>query len=372
MTELRDGDYLYFPEILNVEENTQLRIDAVCEKTAKILILEDSLEGKVLGSCILKKSADGKNYWNICSLQCSAGKKSLYFKIMGEAQIRGFSFDNGKKRCTAQPVFSKRGRGASLEVNKTGANHRVLTNLELRGAGMDVYVDGGTGGRGRLTVNYWCEKANARMYLYINGEKQRELEFSVTGDSEASMLVQKSVDVNVDAGLNKIGLWTEEYQEGKMKISHLTLETEKSCCKVYSVAEGKIFPEGNGCWDGLPQWETEPQTYSGRIVKYLGKVGHGVEISQVDGGKGGAFDMEIYYCCGEKSGSLYELHINEKFCATVLFSYTGGYLPDNMKNYRVSVVLEKGRHNKILLKKIEKDDNGIFIDTFSLIPAIMS
>lgn len=366
--ELKDGEYLFFPEILNVEENTRFQMDAVCRTNAEVLILEGSMDGQLLGVCKLLGNPDEKAGRYECRLNCAAGKKSLYLKIRGEAQISGFSFDNGKKRYTAQPLFSRRGRGASLVTDKNAGNHRILKNLELCGAGMEVYMDGGVGGKGRLTVDYCCEKAESDMCLYINGQKQGRIEFATGKENISYGTLQKTVDVKVRAGLNKIGLWTEEYQKGKTGIAHITLETEKSCCKVYPAAGGKIYPEGNGCWDGLPQWETEPQAFSGRIVKYLGTPGYGIVISDVDGGEGGVFGLEVHYCCGEAGGSAYELLVNNKSFGTLIFRNTGGYQPEDMRNFHTKIILNKGKVNKISLQKTGNSDRGIFVDAFAIVP----
>lgn len=380
--ELRDGEYAYFPEILNVETNTRMQIYASCRDGAQLLVFEkdpehfrktgaaadDGSSGSLLGSCTLDGNPDGGELVYECCLNCTAGKKSLLLKIRGEARISGFSFDNGKKRFTAQTVLSGRGRGASLWKDANAGNHRVLKNLELRGAGFEALMDGGAGGRGRLIVDYCCEKAEAGMELYINGEKQQTLIFPVTGSCISKDAVQQAVEVQVRPGLNRIGLWTKDFQEGKAGIAHITLETEKSCCRVYPAAGGKLIPEGNGCWDGLPQWETEPQAYSGRIVKYLGKPGYAVALSGVDGGEGGCFGLDIHYCCSEPDGSEYEVMVDGISCGKYTFPCTDGCLPEQMKNFRMDVILEKGKTNEIILKKTGNSDSGIRVDAFAVVP----
>ncbi len=378
VTELRDGEYLYFPEILNLEENTRMQICAAGKAHARMWIYEDSPEGKLLGNCDLEGGAEmagmhekhlsGKEGIYECTLSCEVGKKALYLLMEGEAELSWFSFDNGKKRCTAQPLFSRRGRGASLSWNVNGANHLILRNLELRGAGLEVYADGGQGKDAELIIDYCCPKADAATVLYINGTEQQSIAFPETEAGFGKLVHQKRVKTMLKPGLNKIGLWTREYQKGKLEIAHLTVETEKSCCKVYPAANGTLFPAGNGCWDGLPQWETEPLAVSGRIVKYLGKPEYGVAIPHVDGGVGGAYGLEIHYCCGEQEGSEYELLVNGKSCSRLHFPFTGGFGMEQMQNLYTEIVLEKGRNNTIQLEKVGDCDQGIFVDAFAVIP----
>lgn len=365
---LQDGEYLYFPEILNLEENTKMQIAAACKEEAEVIVREDSPEGEILGRCVLQGTPDQEISFSECRLCCSAGKKSLYLSVRGEAEIDWFSFDNGKKRCTAQPAFSKRGRGACLFPEKNAGNHLGLKNLELRGAGMEVYMDGGKGGTAYLTASYRCAEGNAESCLYVNGEERGCIAFSGAEKGESGELRQGRVPVKVRAGLNRIGLWTKEYQSGKPVLLYLTLETEKTCCKVYPAAGGVLFPAGNGCWDGLPQWETETSAYSGRIVKYLDKLGYGVKIGNVDGGDGGTFGLEIHYRCAEREGCGYELLVNGASQGTFYFPYTGESMED-MENLYAEITLKPGTANELCLKKAQ-GSGGISLDAFAVVPAV--
>lgn len=368
LVELKDGEYLYFPEIVNVEENTGFKAGAVVKEDAELLIYEDSPDGNLLGKCTLTPSSQGEVSTYECKLSCRAGKKSLYFQMKGEAELAFFAFDNGKKRYTAQPLFSQRRGGSCLSRDRNAGNHLVLKNLEIRGAGMDVYADGGKGGKGILAIDYCCVGGAAHIFLYINDEEQKRIEFPETKPGIPKEVNRLRMEVEVRPGLNKIGLWTGEYQKGKLQIAHLTLETEKSCCRVYPAAGGKPIPEGNGCWDGLPQWETEPRAFSGRIVKYLDKPGYALFLSKVDGGEGGRFGLEIHYCCMEHKGSEYELLVNGNSCACLRFVYTGGLWMEQMRKLGTEIVLEKGRNNTLCLRKTGIADKGIFVDAFSVVP----
>lgn len=367
--ELKDQEYLYFPEIVNVQENTGFQAAAAVKEPAELLIYEDSPEGTLLGKCVLTPSAQGEMAIYGCQLSCKAGKKSLFLQMKGAAELLWFAFDNGRKRYTAQPVFSQRRGGSCLSRDKNAGNHTVLNNLQIRGAGMDVYADGGKGGKAVVTIDYCCMEGPAAASLQINGKEIQMAEFPETEPGIPKASNQLSVEAQVSAGLNKIGLWTKAYQKGKLQIAHLTVETEKSCCKVYPAAGGKLIPEGNGCWNGLPQWETEPRAFSGRIVKYLGKPGYAVALSEIDGGEGGRFGLEIHYCCMEADGSEYELLINGKVSSKLHFAYAGGLRMEQMQTLRTEIVLEKGNANTLCLRKTGSADNGIWVDAFAVVPA---
>ena len=365
---LLDGEHLYFPEILNLEENTKMQIAASSREEAEITVREDSPDGRVLGRCVILGRPDQEISLFECRLSCSAGKKSLYLSVRGEVEIGWFSFDNGKKRCTAQPALSKRGRGACLFPDKNAGNHLGLKNLELRGAGLEVCMDGGKGGAAYLTVSYRCTEGQAESFLCVNGGESGRIAFSETEKDGSGEPKQVRIPVKARAGLNRIGLWTKEYQAAKPELFYLTLETEKTCCRVYPAAGGTLFPAGNGCWDGLPQWETEPSAYSGRIVKYLDKPGYGVKIDRVDGGSGGIFGLEIHYRCKEREGSDYELLVNGASLGICRFPYTGESMVD-MENLYAEIALKPGAVNELCLKKAE-GSGEICLDAFAVVPAI--
>lgn len=387
--QLANGGLLYFPGISNVEEDTCLTVAARSRETAELLIYEGSPEGKLLGRCVLEAEGspgaggDGdpddseqikagimgqpeKAYH--CRLSCPAGKKNLCFKLQGEAELSWFAFDNGRKRYTMEPVFSTRGRGAVLIHDSQASCHQLLSNMELRGASMEVLGDGGAGGDGTLIVDYACAEKKVALMVHVNGEPQGTLEFPVTGALKIrEAACQSSIPVRVRPGLNRIRLSSESFQEGRLGIDHVTLVTRESHCAVYPAANGRILPEGNGCWDNQPQWETEPAAFSGRLVKYLEKPGDSVILSEVDGGPGGEHLLEIHYCRGEDGDSRFELLVNGERKELSMES-TGGFSVSAMKSLRVSIHLKSGKTNELCLRKTGEQDRGIYVDAFGVIP----
>lgn len=361
-TALAKDEYLYFPNIANVEENTEIRFKAFSHKDAVISICENSLDGPVLGTCRIGE--DVNVYQG--QLTCMAGKKSLYFVASDEVEIQWFAFSDKKRRYTLEPVFSTVGRGASLAYDKDASNHQVLQNMELRGAFMEALADGGNGGAGVLKIPYYCTGETTKLDVYVNEELQGTMEFPVTpctclGENPHV----KTMEITLKPGLNRIRVASDEYQMGRLTIDHLLIESAASHCGVYSAANGVLEPRGNGCWDGFPQRETDIAAFSGRVVKYLEKPGDEVRIESVAGDKGGVYTLDIHYCRGEEGSSSYQLLVNDTVCKTIAFEYTGGFSTKNMVMYSAKIELQEG-NNTIALRKTGEKDKGIFVDAFSI------
>lgn len=360
---LLQGEYLYFPNIANIEENAVLKICASGAENAVIIIREDSLDGKSLGQCSI---GEEKGIYEV-ALQCSHGKKSLYFVVEGSAEISWFSFQSNKKRYTLEPMVSRVGRGASLTYDVDASNHQVLQNMELRGAGMEGLADGGAGGEGILKVPYYCTGSDVQLNVFVNGEPQGKLDFPVTGQRCLGKTPKVSkMKVQLSPGLNKIRVASEDgYQMGRLAIDHITVESKFSNCGVCAAANALVEPMGNGCWDGFPQRESDPHAFSGRMVKHLGKPGDSITFEKVDGGEGGIYVFDIHYCRGEAGGSVYEILVNDVNCGEVEFGETGGFSAEYMKSLKVEIMLETGEENKICLRKTGEVDQGIYVDACS-------
>lgn len=90
-------------------------------------------------------------------------------------------------------------------------------------------------------------------------------------------------------------------------------------------------------------------------------------LHDADGGEGGEYLLEIRYCRGEEGSSSYEVQVNEKTPVPAVFPETGAFSANNMEVLRVPVILEAGRTNKIVLRKTEKKDRGIFVDALTVL-----
>lgn len=369
---LDSDEMLYFPNIANVEQNTKMQFcgsSLTPGKTALIEVRENGAGGKILGICEVG-SADFSSETGIysCELTCGWGTKSLCLRAKNPVLLDWFSFDNGKKRSTAEPVYSYVGRGAARIFDPDASCHRALGNMELKGASLQGYLDGGAGGSGEIVVPYFCRDDAVELQLYINDVYQRTIEFPVNNrESLGENPSQIRVPVEVKPGVNKVCVQSERYQYGRLAIDHITLEMEKTGCQVYAAANGSLTPAGNGCWDGLPQRENDYFAFSGRVVKYLGKPGYAVTISGVEGGAGGTFGLEIRYSRGEEGTSCYKVEVNGEIQTQIQFESTGDFSMRNAKLLRVPVSLAVGTENVICLRKTGSEDKGIFVDSFAVV-----
>lgn len=363
---LEKGDYVCFPNIANVEEDSLISVcaSAVEEDQSKrgLLVLDDSLGTEILGR--IRIGGQKRIYQG--ELHCSHGQKSLCLMAEKSMELCWFSLGEQKRRSTLLPALSIVGRGASLTEDRNGANHQVLQNMELRGAFLEGLADGGDGGEGLLRIPYFCTGEETGLKVYVNGSFQGEARFPVTARRElTSSPKERRVPVILRKGLNRIRLASEEYQAGQLAIAQVTVEAEDSVSRVYAAANGSLNPAGNGCWDGLPQRETEIGAYGGRLVKYLGKPKDQVILEEVDGGEGGRFLLEIHYCRGEQGSSSYRLLVNGKDQGQLKFPYTGGFSVYEMEDLCGEVSLQPGK-NQVVLEKEGIQDEGIYVDAFAL------
>lgn len=371
--ELHTGEYLVFPNITNIEENTKIQLRGCAlapEKTVEIEIREENLQGRLLGICEIGRE-DTVEEMEIYegTLSCERGMKSLCFCARGEALIDWFSFDNGKNRSTAEPVYSFAGRGAARVYDPEAGCLRALGNMELKGASLEGLLDGGAGGTGELVIPYYCKDMTGELELYINDSYVKKLEFPENGRTSLGKNPSEiRVPVKVKPGVNRICIQSGKYQYGRLGADHLTLEMPKSSCRTYAAANGKIFPSGNGSWDGLPQRENDYFAFGGRVVKYLEKPGYAVSVEHVDGGTGGRFVLEIRYSRGEEGASAYELEANGTVQKCLAFEGTGSFSMREAKIFRTDVELLPGEDNIICLRKTGGEDKGIFVDSFAIVP----
>lgn len=365
---LRAGEMISFPNVANIEKDTSIQFfgkSLMPEKAAEIEIREEN--GMLLGICRIEKGEELKVHQS--HLLCGWGTKSLCFCAKGDVLIDWFSFDNGKNRSTAESVYSHVGRGAARIYDKNASCHRALGNMELKGASLSGFLDGAAGGQGELVIPYYCKNMTGELELYINDAYVKKLEF--LANERTSLGENPSeirVPVEVKPGVNKICIQSGKYQYGRLGVDHLTLEMEKGSCCTYAAANGRIFPEGNGCWDGLPQRENDYFAFGGRVVKYLGKPGYSLTVTDADGGEGGSFGLEIRYSRGEGGTSRYELEVNGQVQKNLEFESTGSFSMREARILQTTVRLMPGQNNVICLRKIDGEDRGIFVDSFAVVP----
>lgn len=373
VTELRDGESIGFPNIHNVEKNAVINFFCACEGTAVLTVREKDENGRVLGKCKVTPSRnyDPKCKYSIfqkiqCRLENEPGSLSLNFKISGtkSVYIEAFSFESEKAYSVAEPSHSLVGRGAVID--RCGKSQRgiVLKNLNLKNTFLEAAADGGSGGRGELEIWYLSKGGLAELVLDVNNNEWGTVHFKDTNGKIGIL----TVPVTLKAGVNRIRLKCGKYQKLSFAVDHLAVTRKKESAYTYSTAEGQMIPRGNGCWEGTPQRECDPQAFSGRAVKYLEHTGHGFELKGIDGGSGGTAVLLFHYACSRGENSRFKLQVNGSECQHILeFQCTGSAKLRYGSEVRVCVDLNPGENNSLRLIRISGKGDEIF-DAVTVIP----
>lgn len=364
LTVLYNEEYLYFPDISNIEADSRIEVFALAKDGGLLIIREGASDGAILGTINIKAGKKAEIYGG--RLICRHGKKSLYIVADSEIELYWFRFPGKNKRYMLEPVFSRVGRGASLAFDQDASNHQILQNMELKGAAMEALADGGAGGTGCLSIPYVCTGADTTLSVYVNQIFQGKMNFPVTGMSYlGKQPCISQLTVALQPGLNRIRICSEEYQTGRLSIDHILVESRQTDCNVYAAANGILEPRGNGCWDGFPQRETDLEAFGGRVVKYLEKPGDEIKIEDVAVEKSGEFMVKIHYCRSEAGKSEYQLLVNEDEVETLYFEPTGQFSTRIMTEYAINIKLNKGS-NTLTLRKTGQQDQGIYVDAFAV------
>lgn len=109
---MNHGDFLFYPNISNVEENCLLKFGvAAGNGDAYIEIRDGSLEGEVLGNCHVEGKVNWDTYQTVyCPLKNTAGVKNIYLVVKGENEgellrIDWLTFDSDTTRSTMEPAL---------------------------------------------------------------------------------------------------------------------------------------------------------------------------------------------------------------------------------------------------------------------------
>lgn len=374
VTELRDGESLGFPNIHNVEKDAVLHVRAAASgERAVLTVREKDRKGRILGSCELipvkgKDSLrDKEAYQEVsCSLENEEGSLSLYFEVSGDTVVylESFSFEADWERSVAEPSLSLAGRGAVMEPCTESGRGTVLKNLNLKNTFIEAAADGGSGGDGELEIWYQAADGETELALIVNDEESGMVRFPDTNRKVLAL----TVPVALKAGVNRIRLECRTYQNTYLAIDHLIIARRKETARTYSAAEGQMIPRGNGCWDGLPQRECDPQAFAGRTVKYIETDGHGFVMTGIDGGSGGRADLLFHYAREHKESSRFRLRINGAGQEQILeFGCTGSHELSCGADLEACVELLSGDVNMIELIKVG-GKGDITLDAVTVIP----
>lgn len=371
VAELKNDSYLRFPNISNVEENTVITFFVFAANgNGTIRIHENTPDGVLLGSCAFSPTETWDTMQKIsCQLKNPDGTMSLCFVAEGVSsdtivEIDSFVFESKQSRCSMQPALSFTGFGTIMADHPQASWGTVLKNLNLKGACLEVAADGGSGGQGTLEIDYAADAEQVDLHLFVNETMVQIISFSGTENNIQKMILP----IVLKAGLNRIRLESRQFQAGSLMIDHLVVARPKEQAKTYAAANGQVFPRGNGCWDGFPQRENDPQAYTGRVVKYLEVPEHGITVDGINRDCSGTCRIIFHYARGEQGSSSYLLKINGILQDHVLnFTQTGTFALREGADYETVAFLQKG-NNEITLIKAGTKDMGIWLDAITVIP----
>lgn len=290
MEPLRDGAYLLYPNMANLEDNPSVAFFAACDGSQGALIEVHGENGSLLGVCEIPATG-GLDQFQLfrCPLTVRQGHQSLRLVLRTSSpnslRLDWLSFAGETYRFCAESCQGAAGRGAAVVSDSGASCRRALRNLHLKGASVTLPMDGGPGGPALLRVRYAAANGGGALRLTINEEDAGTLAFPADK-------TEACTEVSLCEGVNVVTLRSEQYQAGRITLDNLILERPRDCFRTYAAADGELFPKGNGCWEGLPQRECDPRAFSGRLVKYLEKDGDAVSIT-VDGGEGGPVRLMI-------------------------------------------------------------------------------
>lgn len=339
---VEEGGWLAFPNVCHLAENT--RFDISCRSEGGVLeIRGDAPDGPLLGRLTLNAEKES------CVLSNPEGHRDMYLVLaQGSAAIDFFRFGSDCHRSSAEAARSlPLGSGKMVDVSGAAADRAL--SLEAPGDGAAVLLDGGPGGVVQIFVRC-CGQEGARLSVNPASGPKAELVVPDTHGQWQSFPLR----LVLQPGVNRVEVTLEN---GKVILDSLRTEQTPSVYKSFPAANGRIYPFGNGCWDGLaqPQWSRE--AYSGRMVSGLWSPGFRVSV-HMDGGAGGR--MGLQFRCHADTLADARIEINGGLGGTVTFE-------PGKSSLTTPVELRPG-DNEITLVILTENKPGLALDAFSLVP----
>ena len=333
MAGLTAGSWLHFPNLNHVNENACLTLCYANAGEEALLEIREGFadgkllesgglpaDGKLLGSCGLPGTGGEEAFATVTvKLTNQPGSQSLFLVVKsGELTLDWFAFDREKNHSNGEAA---RGvlLGGAVTVDchaASGAGQAVC--LSHAGDGVKLFLDGGAGGNCQWTLRYWTAEAGAVLACRVNGREVQRIELPggdaagkpEEGQREPSVekaaaencsgpgrreLLEFSLSYHMEPGINVVELCLEK-NSAPLLLDSLRAELAGGRCRSYATGDGIVEPLGNGCWNGLPQRESDRYAYSGRCVCHLEQPGHRITVPDVDGGElGGKAKLLIRY-----------------------------------------------------------------------------
>lgn len=354
--EIRDihtGDYLLYPNVNHVEENTTIRFWASCNNPdGAVILIRNGKQGPVLGQVEITSTGSWTSYREFhAALANPAGTLSLCLEFQGNEmellRLDAFALGDGSQYRQCSEACTGAVTGSVRTVSDPRAScHRKTGGFSAEGDSLTVLCDGTPGSE--LLIHYWQDQASGTLTLYVNDQRVQTLAFAPTGNGGGELCLRPPLC----AGINRITLRREQADAANdLYIDSFIVRRERSMERSYPAGNVDYFPRGNGCWDGLPQTECDPFAFSGRMLNYLMKDGCGFTVNDVEG-SGEAAVLAFRY--SSLSDSVFRLEINGEAAATLRFPATGSDTMECAQTVRCTALLAAGK-NQLVLRKIGEE-----------------
>lgn len=343
--ELKEGGWLAFPNTCHLEENTVFDLAYSGEGTLEVHA--DAPDGPVLGKIHLE---NGKSRAS-CTLTNEEGHCNVYLVLaQGSAAIDFFSFGADQYRCAAEAARSLPLGNAKIVDLPGAAADRALA-LDEPGDGASILLDGGPGGNVETFIRI-CARENTRLTLAPEGGIPVTL---ILPDTDGE-LRSFPTSLPLAPGVNRVEV---KLEEGAALLDSVRTRQPRSIYRSYPAANGRIYPFGNGCWDGLAQPLWSREAWSGRMVSHLTSPGFRVSV-HVDGGEqGGRQGLQIRHRLDSDTPVEARIELNGGLGGRLTFTRdTPACLP---------VELRPG-DNELTLTILTETQPGLTLDAFSIVP----
>ncbi len=363
MGELTSESWLHFPNLNHMNKNAVLTVRyANLAQEGLLEIREGSCDGTLLGSCALPGTGSGEKFETAAvQLSNDAGPHSLFLVVKdGNIILDWFAFDMEKNHSNAEAARGVLKGEAAVKACDFGSNGQAVS-LTKEGDGVQLFLDGGAGGECSWTIRYQAAGEAALQYR-VNGGEQRTLELP-------GAMTELSMTAYMEPGINAVELYFDAEAKEPVLVDSLRVETDGNRYRSYAAGNGIVEPMGNGCWNGLPQRESDRYAFSGRCVCHLEQPGHRITIPDVDGGEnGGKVRIKIRYGNGGDKEHTVRLKANGIWGDLVTLPPTGGVRMEDARTAESALELKPGR-NRVVLMMNEQAEPGICIDAVSVVPA---
>lgn len=369
--DIHSGDFLFYQNVNNTEENTLLTFRASCHsKDGGKIIIANGNEGNILGSVSVTDTGSWDNYQEFSTrLTNPAGTLQLYltFESANEDsseelfRLDSFYFGDSSTYRQCSEGYTGVKTGAVTSITDARANAKLVTgSFHDTQDSLRICVDGGK--NAELSIQYINNSNHpASLKMSINGRPGEILTFTSTEKNQKSTLI---LHPDLADGINIITFSGEDNRSAcDLYIDNLIVTRPRDIYCSYAAGNGDYFPRGNGCWDSLPQTQTEPFAFSGRMLNTLKKDQSGAVFSEIEGNDS-QVSLAFHYSCLEDCD--FEISINDCNCGSLHFEANGFDCMEESRTLVTNIFLPQGKNQITLVKTGDK--GSLSLDALTVMP----